>query len=600
MNTADYIVKRLEELGVNEFFGFPDDYNINLIDAVENNSNTKWIGCTNPLNAGYAADGYARIRGFGALITSFGTNELSAMNAIAGSMAENVPVFHIVGLPSTEKINNKTLIHHNFQNTDYKNFMNAAKSVSEAVAFITKENAKLEIDRLLTTLVRDKKPVYAAVPEDIAKTEISDRTVSYDWISDRTTLDEVASKINEKIQKSKKPVILGDVLVKRFDAGIEFREFAEKTGIPVTNFLMGTNLVNMDSPNFIGGYFGDIRNPIVKKYLDETDCLIAVGTIYSDINSFGQNLPYNINDQIAIYGNHVIIEGKRYDNVKMPEVLEAVTNLAEYKEVEFNKSNVGVKHQDAGEENLTYAYLFSKVQEFVKENDIIFAETGTSLLETAQIKLPESADFQAQALWSSTGWATPAAFGACLAKPQSRVILITGEGAHQQTAMEIGNFLRFNAKPIVIVINNKNYATEQIFTYGLDKKSNEISQVNYAKFARAFDGDIWSTKVTTAEDFDKALRVTQIMNKLCYIEACVDCSDIPLSSRELIRKLRGTINNNKLPDVNVQNVYKSIDDVVLEPSKEKCEYETIVHKTFNEDIEEETITAEEKEEQQNG
>ena len=584
MNTADYIVKRLEELGVNDFFGFPDDYNINLIYAVENNPNTRWVGCTNPLNAGYAADGYARIRGYGALVTSYGTGELSAANAVAGSMAENIPIFHIAGLPSTEIINEKTLIHHNFQDTDYKKFMDTAISVTKAAAFITKENAKLEIDRLLTTLVREKKPVYAAIPEDIALAEISDRVVTYDHISDKKTLEEAASKISEKIKKSKKPVILGDVLIKRFDAEIEFREFVEKTGIPVTNFLMGTNLINMEANNFIGGYFGNIRNPIVKKYLEETDCLIAVGPIYSDINAFGQNLPYKINNHIAIYGNYVYIEGKLYDNVKMSEVLETVTNITEEKELEYDKSNVGLKFQDSGVEKLTSSYLFSKIQDFIKENDIIFAETGTSLFGASQIKYPASADFQAQALWSSTGWATPAAFGACLAKPQSRIILITGEGAHQQTAMEIGNFLKYGVKPIIIVINNQNYASEQIFNNGLDNQSNKLIKINYAKFARAFDDDIWSTKVSTAEDFDKALRVTQIMNKLCYIEACIDSFDMPMLSKGLIRELREKVHKNKLPETSTTNTYNSIDDIVLEPSKENCKYETVVHKTFNEDL----------------
>lgn len=98
MNTAEYLVKKLEELGVNEFFGLPGDYNFNLLYAVENNPNTCWIGCTNELNAGYAADGYARMRGYGALITTYGVGELSAMNAIAGSLAENVPVISIVGI----------------------------------------------------------------------------------------------------------------------------------------------------------------------------------------------------------------------------------------------------------------------------------------------------------------------------------------------------------------------------------------------------------------------------------------------------------------------------------------------------------------------
>jgi pyruvate decarboxylase len=59
-----------------------------------------WVGNCNELNAGYAADGYARIKGLRALITTFGVSELSAINAIAGAYAELVPVVHIVGMPS--------------------------------------------------------------------------------------------------------------------------------------------------------------------------------------------------------------------------------------------------------------------------------------------------------------------------------------------------------------------------------------------------------------------------------------------------------------------------------------------------------------------
>ena len=113
ISISDYLILRLQKLGVSEFFGLPGDYNFNIIKSVENNPDTNWIGCTNELNAGYAADGYARIKGYGALITTYGVGELSAINAIAGAMAENVPIMKIVGVPSTKHIENKTLLHHN-------------------------------------------------------------------------------------------------------------------------------------------------------------------------------------------------------------------------------------------------------------------------------------------------------------------------------------------------------------------------------------------------------------------------------------------------------------------------------------------------------
>lgn len=584
MNTAEYIVKRLEELGINEFFGLPEDYNLDLIYAVEKNPNTHWIGCTNTLSAGYAADGYARVRGYGALITSYGSGELSAINAVAGCMAENVPIFHIVGLPSTENIDSKALIHHNFQNVNYDNFINAYKSVTGAVAFLTRDNAKLEIDRLLKVMINEKTPVYAAIPEDIAQMEISDRVVSYDTISDKAVLEEVSQRIADKIKNAQKPVIIGDILVKRFDALLEYKEFAEKSGIPVSNFLTGTNLVNMDLPNYIGGYFGKSGNLLAQKYIEETDCLIAIGPIYSDINSFGHSLPCDINSHVAIYGSCVYVEGQRYDNIKMSELLEKVTELIESRDFEFNKPNIGLKPHETESEELTSQYLYSRLQDFVKENDIIFAETGSSMFGSVQMKLPESVDYQSQALWNSTGWATSAVFGACLAKPQSRVILITGEGAHMQTAMEVGNMLRYGVKPVIVVVNNKGYTTGRLFSRNLNEQINDVVQVNYAKFARVFEGDVWATKVVTAEDFDKALRVTQIMNKLCYIEACVDTLDTSPLARELVKTLKSNIHDVKVPETSLNNVYSSINDVKLTQTDENCEYETVVHKAFDEDV----------------
>lgn len=584
MNTAEYIVKRLEEFGVNEFFGLPGDYNFKILDAIDNNPSTRWIGCTNELNAGYAADGYARVKGYGALVTTYGVGELSAINAIAGSMAENVPVVHIVGLPATSYIENKNLIHHNFQEVNYQNCINAYKQVTSATAFLTKDNAKLEIDRVLKTLAREKKPVYVAIPSDVAQMEISDKPASYDWISDSNVLEELSHKIAEKINNSHQPVIIGDALIKRFEALIEYREFAAKSGIPVSNFLMGTNLIDMESDNFIGGYFGQYSNPIAQKYIEGTDCLIAVGVIYSDINSFGQNLPYNINDHIAIYGNYTYFEGQKYENVKMSELLEAVTELVKTREFEIDRPNIGLELQESDKENLNSSYTYSRIQEFIKENDIIIAETGTIPVGMAQLKIPFGVDVQIQALWGSIGWATPAALGAGIAKPQARIILITGDGAHQCSALEIGTMLKWGLKPIIIVINNKGYTTER-FLSDESKNYNDIIQMNYAKFARVFEGDVWATQTSNSEDFDKALKVTQIMNKMCYIEAITDTLDAPALIKDLTKNIKNQVDKTNIPVSNIKHISNNIHDIITSNNK-KFEYETVVHKGFYENNEE--------------
>ena len=86
VTVIDYLIERLHEIGVDDIFGVPGDYNLSFLDDVEKSSSVNWIGDCNELNAAYAADGYARKKGVGALITTFDVGELSAINGIAGKI----------------------------------------------------------------------------------------------------------------------------------------------------------------------------------------------------------------------------------------------------------------------------------------------------------------------------------------------------------------------------------------------------------------------------------------------------------------------------------------------------------------------------------
>src|SRR6516164_8976860 len=86
---AGYLLTRLAEAGLRSVFGVPGDYNLPILDAVAARPDLAWIGMATEQGAGYAADSYARQRGLGALVTTFGVGGLSAANAIAGAYAES-------------------------------------------------------------------------------------------------------------------------------------------------------------------------------------------------------------------------------------------------------------------------------------------------------------------------------------------------------------------------------------------------------------------------------------------------------------------------------------------------------------------------------
>lgn len=96
-----------------------EDFELTLLDLVPE-AGLKFHGTANELVAAYAADGYARFNGFGAVITTFGPGELSALNGLAGAYAESVPVLHIIGYPSTKAHKQKAMVHHTMGDGRYE------------------------------------------------------------------------------------------------------------------------------------------------------------------------------------------------------------------------------------------------------------------------------------------------------------------------------------------------------------------------------------------------------------------------------------------------------------------------------------------------
>src|SRR5207247_1125620 len=99
-NVADYIVGRLAREGITDCFGVAGNFAFKLCDAVARSEAIRWIGCSNELDAAYAADGYARVRGSSMLLTTYAAGELSALNGVMGAKVERSSVLHVVGMPT--------------------------------------------------------------------------------------------------------------------------------------------------------------------------------------------------------------------------------------------------------------------------------------------------------------------------------------------------------------------------------------------------------------------------------------------------------------------------------------------------------------------
>ena len=121
--------------------------------------------------------------------------------------------------------------------------------------------------------------------------------------------------------------------------------------------------------------------------------------------------------------------------------------------------------------------------------------------------------------------------------------------------------LKNGLKPVVIVLNNKGYTIERLLSDDFNAQYNDISQMNYSKFARVFEGDIWSTRVETEDDFDKALKVSQIMNKLCYIEVVMDSNDFPELAGKVLSDMKNVTKNENSENISASESTKAFSKI---------------------------------------
>ncbi len=517
-----YLLNRLKQLGVRDIFGVPGDYAFPINDAICNDPELRWIGCCNELNAAYAADGYARIKGMSALCTTFGVGELSAMCGVAGSYAEHNLVFHIVGMPNTSTQNKHAVVHHTLGNGEFDLFMAMATPVVCAKTMLTPENCVSETERVISTALEYHRPVYIAVPGDYVNAQVipsHSPDISLEK-SDPKALEEAVSVIIDKVSNARTACILPGIFVQRYG----FRDLAtavvDASGLPYVTMAMDKSVLDETNPSYLGLYNGQLMYPDIAEFVETCDCILAIGTIPSDFNTGGFTAKLDKSRIINIMLNEVQIGYADYSDVKMADVLsELVKKLPRRKDVRGPKAKPVVIPQVSAGDPITADYLYASYGKFFKPGDIIVSETGTCTFGLLPVFLPKGATFHNQTLWGAIGWATPASFGASLATPDRRTILITGEGSHQMTAQEVSQFDRHSLKPIIFVLNNNGYLIERLLAKRSDYYYNDIAKWQYDKLPEGLGCDGWLIrKAATCGELDHVLAELGDISTGAYVE----------------------------------------------------------------------------------
>jgi indolepyruvate decarboxylase len=526
---GDFLLRRLEEAGIRHLFGVPGDFNLELLQQLEDAGRLRWVGTCNEMNASYAADGYARLNGMGALTVTNAVGALSALNGIAGAFAEHVPVILIAGSIPLRSIERGLGMHHTTGDGTWDRFLGAFAQVTAAHARLTPHNAVTEIDRLIRTAWREKLPVYMELPSDIAYLDIEVPTAPLVFAeppSDPERLQSCAAAIAGQLSAARSPAILVDQDVDRYGTASEVMELAEKMQLPVAVTGPAKAVIDETFPYYAGIYNGKASAPWTREAIEGSDCLLSIGyrPIDGTSGDFTAALPVNT---IHARGHSVDIGDYNYQAVTLMEVLRGVIGAAPQVTSrparQVAAASAGA-HPD-GSAKLTQAAYWEALQGYLRPGDVLLTDNGTSYAIFG-FRLPPKCTVVASVIWGSIGYSVGALLGTLTAAPERRHLLFIGDGSFQETAQELSTMLRHDCKPVIFLINNGGYTIERGYM-GKAADYNDIATWTYADLPKVFRADTTARSfvVKTVADLHNAL--TAPNDSLILVESVMDRYDAP-------------------------------------------------------------------------
>ncbi|MEU3844567.1 thiamine pyrophosphate-dependent enzyme [Streptomyces sp. NPDC028635] len=499
-----YLVDRLRQLGLEHLFAIAGDYSIEWLNGYVTPGGVKIIEEVNEVNAGYAADGYARLKGIGALCVTYSAGALCAVNAAAGAYVEKVPLVLINGTPSIKKtitFEQTGFSAHHFisgRETDLQSFEHVT------VAAIRLDNPDLAptlIDYALTRCISERRPIYIELLQDMVDLECEPpRGVLQParTLSDETSLKESVARIRARLESAENPLIWLGVEIDRLGLQDKAMTLIETLNVPYVTELLSKAVLSEDDPRFVGVLDGQASSTAVTDLVDTSDFVLALGVWLTDINSLGWDPDY---DKTAFASFDAVKFGTYFGGQVALEHLvdgilaENITPRTQKLPDKPARSVPAVSDTDV----ITYQGFYNYIQQYVDRDTIVGADASMNYFGSLLLEVPGPGGFVVQSSYSAIGYSAAAATGICLAKgPDHKVLVFSGDGGFQMTAQCLSTQARFGLHPVIFVVDNGVYAVEQWLAdagiFHSDRpfyKPCELHRWNYSALAEVFGCRGW-------------------------------------------------------------------------------------------------------------
>jgi len=573
-NVGSYLIQRLYDNGIRHIFGVPGDFVLGFYQELVQSNKLKVINTCDEQGAGFAADAYARINGLGAVCVTYCVGGLKIVNTTAQAFAEKSPLVVISGAPGMKERQKNPLLHHKVRDFDTQQKIFEHVTV-DSVLIDNPSTAAKDIDRVLSSAIRYKRPVYIELPRDKVSEPIpiyyqdqymDSSSTKYsksvkeggEFETDMDSMQEALGEAIEMINSSKQPVIVAGVELHRFGLQDKLLHLTAKTNIPVVATVSSKSVISEDHRLYLGLYEGAMGHQSVREYVESSDCLILLGALMTDIDFSISPTPIEPSKSIYVTSEKLSIKHHNFENILLRDFL---TSLIEAPLGRKNVAIVGKQDEDTNKirrnndydnryygnskymmhfaaiknQKITIKRLFERLNLSITDNVIVIADVGDSLFGALNLTIHGQTDFLSPAYYSSMGFAVPAAIGAQLANPILRPIVIVGDGAFQMTGMEVSTISRFALNPVIIVLNNNGYGTERPM---VDGPFNDVLPWSYYRIPEVI-GHGKGFVIETEGQLEEVLSAAENIysKELCILDVHLDIHDASPALQRLTEML---------------------------------------------------------------
>lgn len=515
---AEHLARRFQERGAHEGFGIVGDFALKLFDRLHKQGFPILV-TADEQGAAFAADAFARVRGFGVCAVTYSVGGLKVANAAAGAWAENVPLLILSGAPGLAERRNDPLLHHKIKTFETQLEVYRDLTVAQAVLSNPRTAAE-EIDRVISAMVAQQRPGYIEVPRDMVDLPIQRPEggvpVALPPVNP-TRLELAVAETIDLLEGAGDAVAIAGVLAARRGLGGDLLAFAERFRVPIASTSLSKGVVPETHPLALGVYMGAVSPPEVNARVEGARPLLCFGVLFTDLVMGGFTAQIDQGNLVDCTDTQVSIGHRTYLEVPLWAFVPALMEAAERRGILEPGSMPprAPRFEASAGRPLSVQRVMACVASQIDDRHRLIVDPGDCLF--ASVELPAPTPSLASAYYATMGYAVPAALGAGRATPACRPVVLVGDGAFLMTGLEALSAAYHGVRPIIVVVDNEGYGTQRPM---LDGPYNDIPSLRAEELPKAFGLGV-GRRCETEDAFASALSEAIEGNDLTIIRACV-------------------------------------------------------------------------------